>query len=844
MIARKFRLLLMAFFLVLLTVVTATGRPEADDSLWAEAEFAVESGNRAESLRLLRLCVLGRLHLPESELLLRQTLASETAAIRSDRPISELSQSELLEFHKVQNEICGLGVAAADDWLLLMQASMALPGSQNLVVSGQAFLDAVQRGLPVAIDNDWRSILEKLDSELVRDEQVLYRLQIARIFAGLEPESKDRRQKLADARLVADAKAVKILRFAEVEMALGNLASARASLDQVRSFDPKYSGLAEMYLQLEKAERIDKILVQANDALVSKNFDEAKRRADEVFSLDPNNFFARRIVEQVEESRQRPVGAAMTEADRIQLKIRRLEADLRAAEKEEDLLRISACLREILMLKNDPAYALKLAEVDEEIAFSRLKSEERFAEAEILFRKGEYTKLRLFLNRNPGLMNSLEKMLQIWEMRLMANFATGQLEPARLRESALEINRRAGRSFYASYVLMRLDIADNKFSDARVHYKIAAELKPGDVSLRWPGLLLWAHGDGRPVAVIVLIVIFLLLIKLIVPFFSWFESTYWWRISLIAKVFPSLAIGSLESCFGTVKERSERITLFTLLMQSCYRVGKYDKASLYAENLIELVPGSAAALEMRGKIKNRNAKSVSSPEKETKPDAAPENEVPVEERRVIESGLISQEETDTEAQPEGVYQEPDSFSDVTSEHSECAADFAEPEVFSEPQVFEEPGPVEETEVVEEPEQPLEPEYQAESAAPQLFEYAEDEPVQPGNMPAPEPSQPLAEPETAKDKEKEMIWYDDEEEQKRKTEGVAEVMVDLFNAFLTDKPAEPVSNSVVAPPDSLVRQELFAELDSIESPAPVSAAWLQCNGDAQRGRLFKDLDQER
>ncbi len=827
-IARKVGLLLVALFLVLLPAASVSGLPPADDSLWVEAEFAVKSGNRVESLRLLRLCVLGRLNLPDSELMLRQALASEAAAICAGRPINELRPAELQEFHKVQSEICGLAVADAGDWLLLLKASMAIPGSQNLVVSGQAFLEAVQRGLPVAINQDWRTILEKLDNELVRDEQVLYRLQIATIFAGLEPGSKVMQQKLADARLVADAKAVKIIRFAEVEMALGNLAAARDCLDQVRNFDPAYSGLEEMYRQLAKAERIDEILVQANDALVSKNFDEAKRRADEVFSLDPNNFFARRIVEQVEESRQRPTGAAMTEADRVQLKIRRLEADLRFAEKEEDLLQISICLREILMLKSDPAFALKLAEVEEEIAFSRLKSEERLAEAEILFRKGEYARLRLFLNRNPGLMNSLEKMLQIWEMRLMANFATGFLEPARLRESALEINRRAGRSFYASYVLMRLDMADNKFADAQAHYKIAAELKPGDASLRWPGMLLWAHGDGRPAAVIVLIILFLLLIKMVVPFFTWFESTYWWRISLLSNVFPSLAIGSLESCFGAVKERGERITLFTLLMQSCYRVGKYEKALLYAENLLELVPGSAAALEMRSRIKGRTAKAVSSQEKDAKPVAA-HNEPPVEEPREIEAVTISSDEYDAD----------DGYSDQPPAAPET---FEASETFEAPETFESPVSAETAAEIEDPEMPADPDVQT----------AQHEVIEPAHAPQePAPVYP------ANDKENEMIWYDDEEERKRKTEGVAEVMVDLFNAFLSDKPAEPVDDPVEDPvgeavagveqvetPDDRVRRRLFAELDSIEAPGSPSEAWLKCDGASRLPQLFRDLDQER
>ncbi|EKD83178.1 MAG: hypothetical protein ACD_39C00835G0001, partial [uncultured bacterium] len=579
-----------------------------EDSLWKETSQAISSGNSAEALRLLRLCVPGKVNLPESAILLRNALAAELTRVTAGKPVGELSADQLVEFHKLQREICSLDVADAGDWLLLMKACMAMKGAENLIVSGQAFLDAAKRGLPVAISEDWLKILQRLDSELVRDEQILYRLQIAQIFAGVQPDSKELQRKLADVKMLADAKAVKILRFAELEMALGNLSAARACLDQVRGFDPRYTGLEDHYRKLDLAERIDKIIIKANDALLSRKYDEAKSRAEEIFMLDANNFFARKIIEQIEEERQRPVSSAASDADRLQLRIRRLETQLRKAELEQDLQQVSTCLRELLLLKSDLSeHAQRLAEVEQEIAISRLKADERFVEAEELFRKGDYASLRLFLNRNPGLMNSLEKMLQVWEMRLMVNFASGNLEPARLREAANDINRRAGKSFYASYVLMRLDIADNKLNDARAHYKIALELQPVAAVLRWPGLLLWVHGEGRPFAVVVLIVAFLILIKLIRPFFSWFESTYWWRVAVMARVFPSLAVRSLESCFGTVKDRTDRITLFTLLMQSCYRIGDNNKALLYADNLLELVPCSAAALEMRAKIKNRAA---------------------------------------------------------------------------------------------------------------------------------------------------------------------------------------------------------------------------------------------
>lgn len=819
---------LLVLFLLLFCVNRSAAQPAIEDSLWVETAQAIESGNQAEALRLLRLCVSAKLNLPESAKQLRQALASEVSKITSGKSVDDLTAEQLAEFHKLQREICGLALADAGDWLLLMKACMVMPGSENFVFSGQAFLDAVKLGMPVSINEEWLKILRKLDSELVRDEQILYRLQIAQIFYGLQPESQELKKQLADVKLLADAKAIKILRLAEVEMAIGNLTAAKACLDQVRRFDYRYSGLEDLYRRLNTAEQIDKIIIQANDDLMSKKYEDARRRADEIMKLDANNFFARGIIERIEEERKRPDSVALSDADRLQLKLRRLEADLRKAEIEQDLQLVSTLLRRILALKSYfPEHAQRLVEVEQEIAFSRMKADERFGEAEELFRKGEYVKLRLFLNRNPGLMNSLEKMLQIWEMRLMANFATAHLDQAQLRAAATDINKRAGKSFYASYVLMRLDIANNKLNEAREHYTTAQEMRPGDALLRWPSLLLWMHGSGRPVAVVLLIVVFLLMIKMIRPFFNWFESTYWWRVSLLSKVFPSLAVRSLESCFGEVRERTDRITLFTLLMESCYRIGDKTKALLYADNLIELVPLNAAALEMRARIKNPPATRPA----ETKETAASGHSAPAEESQphalqVDQSEQFDEpvldEQFDNDAQG---YEAPnDSAYTHDEQYAPDAAGFyteSSGEEVSAQQYDYEPT----TENV---------------AGDSVDEVDNAEPVETAGNDIVTQTAPAA---------AEYSWppaaVDDDDEDNRKPTGdVGEVMAGLFNDFFSEKETAPLRNDEAQSKIEQKRCELFADLDAVQKPEPVSEAWLQCDGSKARSRLFKELDQGR
>lgn len=246
--------------------------------------------------------------------------------------------------------------------------------------------------------------------------------------------------------------------------------------------------------------------------------------------------------------------------------------------------------------------------------------------------------------------------------------------------------------------------------------------------------------------------------KMIRQFFSWFESTYWWRIAFVAKIFTSLAIKSLEGCFGSVKERSERITLFTLLMTSCYRLGKHDKALLYAENLLELVPASAAAFEMKIKIKGRPA------------------------------------EDDYQGAPELAVDEPAPLVD----NIEAGAQ---------------------------------------------KENSESEPPQPCED-CSSPDQNSFQPVEVEPKESDMVWYDEEEETRQKTEGVAEVMNDLFNDFFMEKPAASSSDSAVDDNINQKKNELFAQLDALEAPEMASEAWLNCSGNTQREQLFKELDQGR
>lgn len=573
--------------------------PVVVDALWQETLVALGSANATESLRLLRMCIVGGVEKPQAEKHLHSLLASFSREIIADRDLKNMKEIELTELMQLHRDICGLTISNSSDWLFLMQLSKAFSRPDNFIFSGQALLDRLEAGMPLLPDQAWPEILQSLEASLKKDEQVLYRLQLVKILASMEETAEKYRSALEDARLLAEAKAIKVLGLAEVAIAVGDFEVAKTHLDQVKAFDPGYSGLDVLYRKLELAGKIHKLLAKGSEELRNQKFAEAVNACNDVLKLDPGNIFARNLLQQIEEARGRVIGRSVSTDDRHALRLRRIEADLRKAEKEQDYQQIRLLIKEMLMIRSDLAtFSERLEQVEQEIALSRLYADDRLREAEKLFSESDYSALRFFLNRNPGLMSSVERMIQVGEMRLLANFYTSYLEPAELKIAAEELQKKARQSFAASFVLMKLALADNNMTDARKHYQAARELNPQFAGLRWPGWLLWIHGEGRPVVVVFMIIVLFFLIKAIGPMFAWFESTYWLRTRILARIFPSLALRSLEGCFGTFKDNRDREKLFRMLIKCSIACGDKKKSARYAENLLELIPNDTAALDV------------------------------------------------------------------------------------------------------------------------------------------------------------------------------------------------------------------------------------------------------
>ncbi len=647
-------------------------KPGINDSLWLEALAAHESGNASEATRLLRLCRLAGVNIDEVENLLKAYIGKEISTITNGRGFSQLSEKELRDFLALQNEICSFRSSSADDWRQLIEVARAFKGSQQFAVAGEALLDRINAGMPIKPDEQWIKTFKDLEKLMSSNTQVLYRLQLFRILAGIDVTAAEYRPQVENMTILARANAARIIGKADVAMALGDLEAAAGLLEKVREFDAQYPDLERAFQRLKRAGEIQRLTGLVTTAMRDRLYLEAKRLCGEIQKIDKNNAFARTTIQQIDEISSRgPVTRQESAEDRILLAIRKFEAELRKADQEQDILQVRAILKELLLLKSDnPEWVERLAAVENEIAVSALNADENFKQATRLFNEERFAELGLFLNRNPGLMNSIDTMVQVWEMRLMANFHSGRFTAAQLKESAEAIIGRAGQSFFASFVLMKLELADNRIAEARVHYQNAVKINPKYQGLRWPGWLLWAHGDGRWAVVLMLIVVLIVLIQLLRPAMALYESTYWLRVGLLAKIFPSLALRSLENCFGIYRDGGDRVKLFRLLVRCCNATGDKKKAMMYASNLHELVPGDPLAKAMgfatspaadeKGQATASDAahmpdashgkllKAHSDPETAHKPSAGPAGAISlgaIKSRRKSEEAAASSDET-------------------------------------------------------------------------------------------------------------------------------------------------------------------------------------------------------
>lgn len=596
--SRPLFLLIFLFYFVSAVQIYGQNASEAL-SLLDKALQAQKAGNKTEALHFLRLCSYGKENKVKAEKLLKGMLASEAVELDS-RLAENPDQQNVDKLYELRKEICSFSIADQNDWLKYLQVSSRFEDNSRFIVAGQQFLDEIRLGLKFVRKKEWLPLFERLTELLNKDYQIVYKLQAYKILAGFKNTGAKYEKLVENTSILAQTRARAVIGLAEVSISVGDLQAARKHLDQVKYFNPDFPGLQKAYVKLEKAAKLQKWLRLAQIAMQNRNFKRAKDICNQIIEADSNNIFARELLNQIESQKKREPGKVLSTEAKMKLKLHKLKQKLKLAEKNQDLLKMAEILKEILSLNRSRQNILKLEEIKSRIMDSRIHAEERFKQAQELFARQKYEQLRLFLNKNPGMMDSIDRLILIWEMKLMVDYYNSFKNDSELRKSAKILLNKAGESFYAHYVLMKIALAENQLDEARLHYAEAYKLNPDFPGLKWPGWILWMHGEGRIVVVIVLIILIILLVKLLKPFFAWYESTYWTRIKFVSLVFPSLAVRSLEKCFGNVTDTDARKRLFILLIKACRKSGKKEKSLKYSENLLEINPENELALETIG----------------------------------------------------------------------------------------------------------------------------------------------------------------------------------------------------------------------------------------------------
>ncbi len=451
---------------------------------------------------------------------------------------------------------------------------------------------------------NWYNLLCRIENRFKNvPEFSIYRWHIIRVLCSSKHHKGEYSDQLKNMEILSRKRLKLIAEKAEVSLATGDISGAVEWIDQIRFFSPDFELLSKLEMKLKKTREIERNLGLASKSLREKNFAEAMKFCKQALLLDPNNPFGKELEKQINYDKNNAAVSRLSVDDRYRIQIRNLKKELAFAEEEQDLLKIKGILKELLLISSDSVeFRERLKEVETSIFKSKIEVRERFKKAQELFEKSQWKLLRLHLNKNPGLMSSMDRLVDVWEMKLMVNYKLALKEAMELEDDSKRILEKSTESFYANYVMLRLKLANQKYDDAQKFYDAAFSANPNSELLTGPGWILWIHGRGRPFVVIVFAIFLILLAKLIKPFFAWFESTYFFRVSLIGFIFPSFALRSMESCFGSFNNKSDRIKIFELMIKCAQKIKNTDKVCRYAENLLEISPDSAIAINALGRI--------------------------------------------------------------------------------------------------------------------------------------------------------------------------------------------------------------------------------------------------
>jgi tetratricopeptide (TPR) repeat protein len=251
---------------------------------------------------------------------------------------------------------------------------------------------------------------------------------------------------------------------------------------------------------------------------------------------------------------------------------------LAEASADDNLLGEREILTELVMLNPvSNKWQGRLRQVETELQEARLYRFDRFEQAKKHLAAREWVPLRRLLNRNPGLGDTVERLVQVWEMALAADYHLRKKDPDLLQNDARRILEKSPGSFWASFVMMGVHLDRSEYEQAREWYEKAGQVNPDHPDLKRLGWLFWVRGSGQKYVLVLLIILLIVLIKLIQPLFAWWEAFYWRRAEWMVSWFPTLGLFSLERRFGTVFDPAPEGADVRVAHPGCLRPGRPDQ---------------------------------------------------------------------------------------------------------------------------------------------------------------------------------------------------------------------------------------------------------------------------
>ncbi|NLI77549.1 MAG: hypothetical protein GX442_14040, partial [Candidatus Riflebacteria bacterium] len=488
-------------------------------------------------------------------------------------------------------------------WLSYLDCLARQPGTEAaLTFEGQDLLDRHGAALRRQPPAGQIPLLQRLGEIFDQRGFPLHRLEILQILARHPATASEANRLLPMARETVKLRSAELLERIEAAMVMNELDQAKNLLERLRAAQPDLPQLARLATRLDTVRKVQSLLTEASIALQRRDTAQVKRLCDQTLELDPNNPNARAYLAQI----AAPAASATAPTTRVADPRAARQADLLArlarAGQDEDLAESRRLLKELIAQGfAREEHFRQLSAIDKELAQGRLFAPERFEDARRLMAAGKWAELHRFLNRNPALGDSLERIMAVWDMRLAAAFFTAAKDDEALLADADRIATKNPKSFWSPFVRMRIALRRNEMAEAEKQLGLARAISPDHKLLTWWGRLLWVWRHGWKIVPLVLLAFFYVAAKGMFWFLHLWENGYWTRTAWIGRVLPRLALASLERRFGTVKEDWARQRMFELLTQYAFACGEKEKGIRYAELLLEMKAQHPLAMQLLGR---------------------------------------------------------------------------------------------------------------------------------------------------------------------------------------------------------------------------------------------------